>query len=80
MTDLGMPGMDGREVARAVKHAAPETPVVLLTGWGQALLEDGSIPPHVDSLLSKPPKLKELRAALRSVTEAGDRRAEHATD
>jgi two-component system response regulator FlrC len=32
MTDLSMPGMDGREVARVVKHAAPETPVVLLTG------------------------------------------------
>jgi CheY-like chemotaxis protein len=61
MTDLGMPGMDGREVARAVKHAAPETPVVLLTGWGQALQQDGSILPHVDYLLSKPPGVENCR-------------------
>src|SRR5262245_43952427 len=80
MTDLGMPGMDGREVARAVKHAAPETPVVLLTGWGQALQQDGSILPHVDYLLSKPPRRRELRAALVAVTESRDRRTDHGTD
>jgi signal transduction histidine kinase/DNA-binding response OmpR family regulator len=80
MTDLGMPGMDGREVARVVKHAAPETPVVLLTGWGQALQQDGSIPPHVDCLLSKPPRLRELRAALVAVTESRGRRMDHGTD
>ena len=80
MTDLGMPGMDGREVARAVKHAAPETPVVLLTGWGQALKEDGSILPHVDYLLSKPPRRRELRAALVAVTGVGDRRTDHGID
>jgi len=80
MTDLGMPGMDGREVARAVKHAAPETPVVLLTGWGQALKEDGSILPHVDYLLSKPPRRRELRAALVAVTGAGGRRTDHGID
>jgi CheY-like chemotaxis protein len=80
MTDLGMPGMDGREVARAVKHAAPETPVVLLTGWGQALQQDGSILPHVDYLLSKPPRRRELQAALVAVTESRGRRTDHGTD
>ena len=38
--------------------------VVLLTGWGQRLVSDGEIPPHVDHVLSKPPKMRELRAAL----------------
>ncbi len=80
MTDLGMPGMDGREVARAVKHTAPGTPVVLLTGWGQTLQQDGSIPPHVDCLLSKPPRLRELQAALVAVTESRGRRTDHGTD
>lgn len=77
LTDLGMPGMDGREVARAVKHAAPATPVILLTGWGQALQQDGPVSPHIDYLLSKPPKLRELRAALVAVTGPGGRRADH---
>jgi hypothetical protein len=28
------------------------------------LVADGDIPPHVDRVLSKPPKLRELREAL----------------
>jgi hypothetical protein len=43
---------------------APETIVLLLTGWGQRLVGEGDIPPHVDHVLSKPPKLRALREAL----------------
>jgi CheY-like chemotaxis protein len=64
ITDLGMPHVDGRKVSNAVKTAAPGTIVLLLTGWGQRLVADGDIPPHVDHVLSKPPKLRELREAL----------------
>lgn len=64
ITDLGMPYVDGRKVASAIKTASPETPVILMTGWGQRLLADGEVPPHVDRVLNKPPKLSELRAAL----------------
>jgi signal transduction histidine kinase/ActR/RegA family two-component response regulator len=63
-TDLGMPYVDGRKVAAAVKQASPATPVILLTGWGRRLMEEGEIPPHVDRVLSKPPKLREVREAL----------------
>jgi CheY-like chemotaxis protein len=63
-TDLGMPHVDGRQVASAVKGAFPSTPVILLTGWGQRLVEDGDVPPHVDRVLNKPPKLRELREVL----------------
>ncbi|HTL93629.1 MAG TPA: ATP-binding protein, partial [Steroidobacteraceae bacterium] len=64
ITDLGMPYVDGRQVAAAVKEAAGSTRVVMLTGWGQRLASRGEIPPCVDRLLSKPPKLRELREAL----------------
>jgi PAS domain S-box-containing protein len=64
ITDLGMPYVDGRKVSSAVKTAAPGTTVLMLTGWGQRLVADGDIPPHVDRVLSKPPKLRELREAL----------------
>jgi hypothetical protein len=59
-----MPYVDGRKVSNAVKTAAPETILLLLTGWGQRLVADGDVPPHVDRVLSKPPKLRELREAL----------------
>jgi DNA-binding response OmpR family regulator len=64
VTDLGMPHIDGRQVSRAIKTAAPTTVVVMLTGWGQRMVSEGDIPSHVDRVLSKPPKLRELRAAL----------------
>jgi hypothetical protein len=38
--------------------------VILLTGWGYRLQEEGDAPQHVDRVLSKPPKIHELRAAL----------------
>ncbi|MFN2531842.1 MAG: PAS domain S-box protein [Pyrinomonadaceae bacterium] len=66
-TDLGMPYLDGRQVATAIKQASPTTPIVLLTGWGQRLVAEGEIPPHVDRVLNKPPKLRELREALSSL-------------
>src|SRR3984893_11157741 len=64
VTDLGMPHIDGRTVATAIKSRAPNTAVILLTGWGYRLQEESDAPQHVDRVLSKPPKLYELRAAL----------------
>ena len=73
ITDLGMPNVDGRTVAAAIKSAAPDTPVVLLTGWGQRMRGEGELPDHVDRVLSKPPRLPELRAALEELVERGFR-------
>lgn len=70
ITDLGMPYVDGRRVAAAVKKASPDTPVFLLTGWGNRLLAEGDVPAEVDRILSKPPKLRELREALAAVKVA----------
>jgi CheY-like chemotaxis protein/anti-sigma regulatory factor (Ser/Thr protein kinase) len=68
ITDLGMPDMNGNQVAEAVKAMSPSTPVILLTGWGQRLRKDnesaGDTDNNVDVVLSKPPQLDELRAAL----------------
>ena len=67
ITDLGMPYMDGREVAAAIKHESPGMPVVMLTGWGAFMKEDNDLPMHVDGLLSKPPRIGDIRAMLRRV-------------
>ncbi len=64
LTDLGMPFVDGRQVASGIKAASASTPVIMLTGWGQRLVAEGDIPPHVNVVLSKPPKLRDLREAL----------------
>lgn len=67
ITDLGMPLMDGHAVARAVKAESPATPVIMLTGWGAFLNNDGDVPTEVDGVLSKPPRLQEIRSMLRRV-------------
>ena len=70
ITDLGMPYVDGRRVAAAIKAASSSTPVILLTGWGKRLLAENDIPPHVDRVLSKPPRMPEVRATLAELVPA----------
>jgi signal transduction histidine kinase/ActR/RegA family two-component response regulator/HAMP domain-containing protein len=70
ITDLGMPYVNGREVAAAIKGMSPSMPIILLTGWGQRLVAEGDVPPHVDLVLNKPPKLREIREALAQLTSA----------
>jgi CheY-like chemotaxis protein len=68
ITDLGMPYVDGRQVVASVRGMAPNTPIILLTGWGQHVVDDQERPPQVDRLLGKPPRIRELRTALAELT------------
>lgn len=67
ITDLGMPNVNGRAVAAAIKSASRNVPVILLTGWGQRLNDQFEMPEQVDRVLGKPPRLAELRSALAEV-------------
>jgi CheY-like chemotaxis protein/anti-sigma regulatory factor (Ser/Thr protein kinase) len=64
ITDYGMPGMDGIELAGAVRRVDAGTSVILLTGFG---LEPEQQPASIDFVLQKPLVPEELRTALRSV-------------
>ena len=68
LTDLGMPYVDGRRVASAIKEMSPRTPLIMLTGWGQRMLDDSDVPSYVDRVLAKPPRLADLRLALTQLT------------
>jgi two-component system OmpR family response regulator len=75
LTDLGMPGMNGWEVARAVKAWAPSAPVVLVTGWGDDGPAPGADHSLVAAVLSKPFRVQDivkvLAHALGAPTEPG---------
>jgi CheY-like chemotaxis protein len=60
ITDLGMPDVNGRQVAEKIKAASPRTTVIMLTGWGAMLQERGQEASLVDAILSKPPRPSEL--------------------
>jgi signal transduction histidine kinase/ActR/RegA family two-component response regulator/HAMP domain-containing protein len=67
MTDLGMPYYDGRQVTKTIKRESPDTPVIMLTGWGAFMKEEGDFPAQVDAVLGKPPRPREIRDMLRRV-------------
>jgi len=70
ITDLGMPHVDGRQVATAIKSIERTAKVIMLTGWGQLMAGGSDVPADVDRVLSKPPNMWELREALIQPVEA----------
>jgi signal transduction histidine kinase/CheY-like chemotaxis protein len=57
ITDHGMAGMNGRQLARRIKDRFPEMPVVLLTGDTDAGVPDDT----VDAIVGKPFRMDELQ-------------------
>src|SRR5437588_224401 len=39
-TDIGMPGMSGWELARAIRERNQQIPLAVITGWGEAVGSD----------------------------------------
>ncbi len=66
--DRAMPGMSGDQLASAVKQLSADTPVIMLTGFGDLMDATGEKPPHVDVLLNKPITLVGLQEAVRKTT------------
>jgi CheY-like chemotaxis protein len=54
VTDLGMPGMNGWELARAIRTRWPRLPIVLLTGWGSQVEAARADRAAVDLVIAKP--------------------------
>jgi len=67
-TDLGMPGVNGWDVVQAVKSRSPDTPVVIVTGWG-AQIEDGALRARgADYVIPKPFSFEDVRDVLRQLS------------
>jgi len=64
ITDLGMPDIDGQQVARTIKAESPGTPVIMMTGWGTIMKDDGELVSGVDAVVGKPPRIRELNDLL----------------
>ena len=67
ITALWMSGLNGWDVIRAVRRIAPETRVVLMTGWSvdidaQQVSENG-----VDGVLRKPFDVRQVRGVLAQI-------------
>ncbi|MCT8946995.1 response regulator [Pseudomonas iridis] len=62
MTDVGLPGMDGRELALEARKMRPELPILFASGYAESIdVPDGM---HV---IGKPFSIDELRDKVKSI-------------
>lgn len=79
ITDHGMRGMTGTELAQRLKEQAPHVPVLLITGWDihQGVTENTR--QVVDAVLQKPVSREELLRGMASALHAAAPRATQAS-
>jgi CheY-like chemotaxis protein len=77
LLDLGMPHMNGFEVARRIRASARHSDVrlIALTGWGQAADVERSRRAGFDQHVVKPLDIERLRDLLRAPDEPAEARA-----
>src|SRR5690606_37301553 len=63
ITDLKMPGMDGLSVIREARRAAPDLPVIIITGYSTEASAIEAINLGVAGYLTKPFRLPRILAA-----------------
>jgi signal transduction histidine kinase len=68
ITDQSMPGLSGEQLGRRVKECKPGTHVIMLTGFGDDVLQDGKAPDGIDRVLPKPVSSVDLRRAVYETT------------
>jgi CheY-like chemotaxis protein len=67
--DLGMPRMNGWQVAQRVKSRSPGTAVFILTGWGEGVSAHESMQ-FVDRVIAKPVSAEALLEQLAGLTRS----------
>ncbi|EWY39004.1 hypothetical protein N825_08360 [Skermanella stibiiresistens SB22] len=69
-TDVGLPGMNGRQLAEIARRSRPELAVLFLTGYAHnAALGDEALEPNTQ-LLSKPFAVRALLAKVRAMLDS----------
>jgi len=70
VTDIFMPDIDGLKILKVIKTEFPELPVLVITGFGNELLEQTALAEHNTGFLDKPFEISELVEALDKLTPA----------
>ena len=71
ITDVGLPGMNGREIADAARAARPALPVLFITGFAEnAVIGDGPLEPGMQ-LVTKPFSMESLASRIREMVAGG---------
>jgi signal transduction histidine kinase/CheY-like chemotaxis protein len=73
VTDLGMPDVNGWDVARFCRRECPDMPVILISGWG-AQIDEREAREKVDAVLAKPFRIEEFEDTISTVFSTAARR------
>ncbi|HYE65194.1 MAG TPA: ATP-binding protein [Pyrinomonadaceae bacterium] len=68
-TDIGMPGMSGWELARAIRERNERVPLAVITGWGEAVGSDQQKEAQVDWVITKPFDVHRIIELAREITQ-----------
>jgi len=68
VTDIFMPDIDGLKILKVIKAEFPELPVLVITGFGNELLEQTALAEHNTGFLDKPFEISELVESLHKLT------------
>jgi CheY-like chemotaxis protein len=71
VTDVGLPGLNGRQLADAARGQAPHLPVLLLTGYAGEALDASPMQPGIE-VLRKPFSLAAFSERVRALLMMGD--------
>jgi signal transduction histidine kinase/CheY-like chemotaxis protein len=67
-TDVGMPGMSGWELARAIRERNSKVPLAVITGWGEMVGTTDRESARVDWVLTKPFSMGQINEITEEVT------------
>ena len=68
MTDRAMPDMSGDEVAAILHKSKPDVPIIMVTGFGEMMMQQHEKPAGVARIISKPVNPLDLMWTLSEVT------------
>lgn len=72
ITDLAMPGMNGIELARRVKAISPDTPVIVITAFGEVETAVAAMKSGAEDYLTKPLNWDELEIIIERALKMKD--------
>jgi CheY-like chemotaxis protein/anti-sigma regulatory factor (Ser/Thr protein kinase) len=73
ITDLGMSGLSGWELADRIYFEHPEIKIIMATGWGANLEQETLQVHHVSGLICKPFRVNEILSAVeRAIADKGN--------
>jgi len=79
LTDFKLPGMDGLELLKAIRHANSETPVVMMTAYGNVETAVEAMKNGASNYVLKPFSLEEIKLVVHKELDVRQLRAENRT-